>query len=711
LRTSSNVFTRTTKQDKNNDMVTATLDVSCSCVVYLKKYPYFHIMKRLSLLLFLFSFVLVNAQNKTLDSLLSALKKVKSDTNKVCLLIQLGAEYYQVFDYNTAKMYTEKAIKLAQMINYASGIGKSQKNLGDIALNTGDLPLARTYYTDALKTLENIHSHELIGTIYNNIGVTYFYQSQYPEALKNYSLALKLNKAFGNKKQLANTYNNFGAIYQHLGNYPEALKYLFASLKLRGEIGEIYNTGQARVNIGSVYLLLKKYSLALQNYSIALKLVTKLNDKKLVAQSYNGIGTVYSALQKYPQALNNYVISLKIFEEIGDLNNLARAYHNVGSVYDEQDNFTEAFRNYFTGLQICEKNNFPFQISASYSNIGNLLIKQRKFSEASNYLSKGLSIAKGLGQKEDIKYCYLNLARLDSIQGNYKQAYIYRNLYYSYRDSLINEANTEKIIQSQMQFEFDKKETIMKAEQEKKDIITIEEKKRDFYISLGLGILLLFSVLFAALFIRQNKLKAQQQSLKLEQKLLRLQMNPHFIFNSLIAIESFIHTKQPDEAREYLADFAKLMRLILENSREEYVSLQKEIDTLNYYLRLQKLTLEDTFTYSVTLSKDLDTEEIQLPPMLIQPFIENAIKHGVNGIANGHIEIVITKENENLIIEIKDNGKGIFENEKDSSHTSLATTITKERLLNINLRKKQKIDFRIQSLKSKGTQVIFTIPL
>jgi LytS/YehU family sensor histidine kinase len=226
--------------------------------------------------------------------------------------------------------------------------------------------------------------------------------------------------------------------------------------------------------------------------------------------------------------------------------------------------------------------------------------------------------------------------------------------------------------------------------------------------------------IIAYLIVLQSRLKHTQKTMMLEQKLLRTQMNPHFIFNALIAIESFIYKNEPKEAGKYLSGFARLMRLILENSREEFVSLEKEISTLKYYLDLQRLRYDNAFNYDIRVDKDIDINSITIPPMLAQPFIENSIEHGLKDL-NRSGEIVLNfslKENE-LIFEAVDNGIGFersmqLKNE-GNNHKSMATVITLERLKNLNRNKIRKIKWLSEDIKDQlnnvlGSRVVFTIP-
>jgi hypothetical protein len=237
----------------------------------------------------------------------------------------------------------------------------------------------------------------------------------------------------------------------------------------------------------------------------------------------------------------------------------------------------------------------------------------------------------------------------------------------------------------------------------------------------GLILYLLFRLRFRRIQKREReKIELEGKLALTELKALRTQMNPHFIFNSLTSIESFIYEHQPKEAGRYLSDFSRLMRLILENSASEYISLQKEIETLNYYLKLQKLRLNEQLNYKIEVDQRLDTELTHLPPMLTQPFIENAIEHAFRGSKTaGEIHVMFKYANPGLKVEITDNGIGILKAEEqkqlNKKHASMAMKITQERLTVLNKYKKEKMDFVVTDLsvngkEQTGTKITFLLP-
>jgi sensor histidine kinase YesM len=209
---------------------------------------------------------------------------------------------------------------------------------------------------------------------------------------------------------------------------------------------------------------------------------------------------------------------------------------------------------------------------------------------------------------------------------------------------------------------------------------------------------------------RRKQLRFEKQQAELKQKLLRSQMNPHFMFNTLNAINQYIQTNKGLEASDYLAQYAKLMRQILENSAVEFVSLETEIEFLGNYLDMQQLRFEKSFTYTIEVDKSIDSEQFEIPPMIAQPFIENAIEHGVRGMVGGEIRVHFSFINNTLTLTVSDNGKGFQATTQNIHHKSFALDITRERL-NIAGNNTEKL--RIASpdpQTGKGTLVTIDIP-
>ncbi|MEM7085639.1 MAG: two-component regulator propeller domain-containing protein [Bacteroidota bacterium] len=238
-------------------------------------------------------------------------------------------------------------------------------------------------------------------------------------------------------------------------------------------------------------------------------------------------------------------------------------------------------------------------------------------------------------------------------------------------------------------------------------------------IGLGLLIILLVTWRYIRRVKHKNKLKTEQLELQnhllsLEQKALRLQMNPHFIFNVLNGIKA-MGNSDPEKMNHTINSFATMLREILYNSRKENISLAQEIKTLKKYIEVELLMAPKPFTYAITTTSEIDSEEILIPPMLIQPFVENSIRHGIlKSSKDGQLQIEFKTAEDFLYCTISDNGPGVFESQKAQTatdHQSMALTVTQERIESISGENTLIIKEIKEADAIVGTRVAFKIPL
>ncbi len=233
------------------------------------------------------------------------------------------------------------------------------------------------------------------------------------------------------------------------------------------------------------------------------------------------------------------------------------------------------------------------------------------------------------------------------------------------------------------------------------------------------GLLLSVVIVF---FFRQQSLRHKQRILETEQRLNRARMNPHFFFNALASLQHLALRDNDNQAlASNLSKFSHIMRETLESTYKEYVTVEQEIDFLNEYLDVQKIRFPRKFDYEVIAARDLEADELQLPAMIIQPFVENSIEHGFSNIDyTGLVKIEFNKSEKGLRISITDNGKGLQTNVKENlptgqvgnEHISRASQIIKDRIYLLNVKLKTKASFSIDNNPTgKGVQVIINLPL
>src|SRR5690606_8605989 len=310
-------------------------------------------------------------------------------------------------------------------------------------------------------------------------------------------------------------------------------------------------------------------------------------------------------------------------------------------------------------------------------------------------------------------------------QNNVEKALLHYKKYAISKDSLTNYENIRKRVQSEMTFEFEKRESLHKKEQEKKEILLKEQAKRHT-LQLFFGLLTIILIVgIGFLYYNRNQLKKtltlQKDLADYEQKALHLQMNPHFVFNCLGSISSFIVQNGNDSAIKYLTKFSKLMRLTLEYSKEPLIAVDKEIEGLQNYLELEQLRFNKVFNFTITKSECIE-DDMALPPLFIQPFVENSIIHGIiPKKIQGFIIIDFSVNQSHLICTITDDGIGIETSKKlktqsVSVHKSMAMDIIEKRLKMIESSTSKTATLETQELKDchgniLGTKVTLKLPV
>ncbi|MFL9835703.1 histidine kinase [Chryseobacterium terrae] len=350
----------------------------------------------------------------------------------------------------------------------------------------------------------------------------------------------------------------------------------------------------------------------------------------------------------------------------------------------------------------------------NYHNLALAFLDNKEMDSALHYFKKAYEFAKKNKEEIDKPQYFQNLAELYDKTGDYKNASIAKDSLRHQDAKFQEKVQNEKLEELKIQYQTEKKDS---------EIINLNSKNRLNKILLIVGLSLFLSVgLFLYMTYKRKllkekteKLQSENKKLKLEHKALQLQLNPHFIYNSIANLQGLIQQGENQKSVNYLSSFAKLMRNILELNREDFIPLGDEILSISNYMELQQMRFDDLFDYEIQVSENCDTEFVMIPPMLLQPFIENSIEHGFKTVSyKGKIDISFTKSNNKLVIEIKDNGSGIDESKKKNSNKkSLSKTIIQERLdVLFNQKNKESyLEIISGSQDDKGFSVKITIPL
>lgn len=581
-----------------------------------------------------------------------------------------------------------------------------------------DLEKSIQFVADALSESRSVKEN---GEVYEVLGDVYLFWKQYDLAVTNYRISLQSVKA--NEVQL-----KLAKAYTLNKNYQE-------SISTYKEINEDELSNWQKVvlheGLGDTFYHIKEFDNALESFNKGLEIasehlikpkVTDLNSK--IAQTFDAQGKQEAAEGFYENSLNlasqeNEKRALEEKVKVADFKNKKNDFTDEIQLRKEAiEDIKEIEQDSVIGIESAltiQKQNYK---------IGNAYYLQKDFGNAISYLEKSIEEANTKNDlvvekdaKRKLSEVYSSAGEYDKALETYKEyTELVEALYVKKEQEIVRAAKLSRDISNQ-QSRITSLETDRQLSQSKYQLTTERNKRQQLVIYSLIGGLLLVLVMAYVMYkyIKQQRLANNLLALKS----LRSQMNPHFIFNALNSVNSFIASSDERTANKYLSDFSFLMRAVLENSEEDFIPLEKEIELLELYTKLEHFRFQDKFDYQIVVNQDVDVSAYQIPPMLLQPYIENAVWHGLRyKEEKGNLYITISKKNHSeIVITITDDGIGrnrskALKTDNQKKHNSKGMSNIKKRVSILNNMYKDKVDVFIDDFQTegdKGTQVVVTL--
>ena len=555
---------------------------------------------------------------------------------------------------------------------------------------------------EMLQLQEDYLDSAFLADTYNQQGIASSLRGESEKSLEYFQKALLINKARGHMFGVSASYENLAQIYRDIGDYTSAVECLLKSIEIKKE----YNYSR----VFNIYIKLASLQqlLGTEKVDYYIELARQeLNKMDDVTPSdrvvfYNELGNIYKDREMYDSSIVCNRIVVRLSEEINWRAGIAAGLGNLADVFYRKGELDSSIVYHRRSLKLSEELVDCAGISEEYLYLAKLYREIQNNDSVLLMANKSLQMAEECGlilrQGEALKF----LADYYGSKKDFEQANTFLREYYFVKDSISSAAVKNNIAELETKYQTN-------VNEQRIDLLTAEnrinrQRLQLSFLTVGILTILILLVLYA-FFMRRRQSKFKEDNLK--QQLFRSQMNPHFIFNALGSIQNFLYKNQPEIAAGYLARFSYLTRSILNNSSEDSISLAEEIETLESYIELEKMRLNDAFGYELIYDKHLETELISIPPMLIQPFIENAIKHGLKDMEEkGMLTVSFTDKEELLRVNIIDNGIGINQSKSKEKvgHKSMALSIFNKRM-NLLRKSSRKIPTpKIEDLSTTGKQ-------
>jgi tetratricopeptide (TPR) repeat protein len=555
-----------------------------------------------------------------------------------------------------------------------------------------------------------------------------------------------------------------------IGQLPNSVKMYYQNAYLSGLL-----------NQGYFDMLRGNYKKEIETYYEVIKNADTKKNAKVIAYTYFSLSTAFGREKEYDKSLQILNKGLDIALQIQDKNLIGLIYGNIAFIYRKLGNLTKSLDYNLKNLAIMREVNNPNYIASSLYKIGQIYKEKKEYKKAIEYFEQAIVASKKLMDTENLALIHGNLheiykiernevaaqknlllsyeyaqkgKHLDIIQeigpkvykifqkaGNYQKALEAIELTLSAKDSLNKEENKNAILKAEFKYENELKEAKIKDLSQQKQITELESNRKTTLIYSILGGILALAVIAYFSFTRfrakkeneilqtqleeaERRIEIEQKATESELKALKSQMNPHFMFNALNGIQEQFMYGDKVKANEQMGNFTYLTRQILSVSGKKKINLSTEVEILTKYLELEKMRFTEGFNYEINLGESIDEDYHQIPPMLIQPFVENSIKHGLlhkTGDKKLSILFDLDESEDNLICIVEDNGIGReksaeLKSKRVQQHESFSTSATEERLrlLSNNLNNQDLMvyeDLKDQQNQALGTRVTIKIPL
>lgn len=495
-------------------------------------------------------------------------------------------------------------------------------------------------------------AHSFLGVHAQRIG-------RFDESIAQHEQAMAICEVIGDRDCVGRAHTNLCNTYRYKGAHESALQHAFAAMRIKIEQGDSAGLARAHHNLAMIHQEQGDLPDADRELGIALGIKERLGDSLGVQNTLSVMSLVAVDRNEHERAIALLERALAIAESGPAHAGKVDLYTNLGLALEGAARRAEAMAWFRRAMDELQDHPNDAHRSIITGNIGRMLMEDGRLAEAAPWLEESLDLAREVGALVDEKIGLTALLALRKAQGRHREALELSEALMAVNDSLLNERNVESMNELRVRFETERHEAEKRLLQQENELATVRLARQRSTIAGLIGGLLLVAVV-VTLLVRAWRRRTAQRILALEHQALRAQMDPHFLFNALNTIPGLYHAQGAARATDYVGHLGQLLRMILDSSAKRAVSVREEVELLTHFLQVMALRHADRFTYSIDVDPAIDTEGSGLPPMLLQPLVENAVLHGVlKRDGAGEVQVSFRQDAGRLHCVVRDNGPGL----------------------------------------------------
>ncbi len=674
----------------------------------------------------------------------------------------IGNVYLDKRDYKTALEFYLKCFDVRTEINDLKAISSVCADIGYLCRIENNYSQALEYYKKGLEKSESIDDEKEVTAFYIRIAGVFQDMGRYKESIEYYLKALEKEKEIHDNTLLTRIYNGIGNTYIEISSYDEALKYFLKALEIYKSMDNQEGISMIYNNLGIVYSALKENGKALEYYQKSLQMDIETDYKEGQATAYNNLGTAYDEKGDKNKALDYYNKSLSLCKDLKNTEGIATALNNIGLIYLDLGEYDRAYENLQESTNIARESNDIYSLANNYNNLAKLFLHQKDYVKSQNNLNLAIELSKQINTKTWLTESYDLYTQLYSELNNYKKALEYYKLYSEMKDSIFTNESSNRITEMKIKYETDNLET--ENELLKKDnqihILELNRQKniKNYWIAFSILILALSVLSFSQFRLKKKTnslLKSKNDQLRDTNK--KLTISEHNLqelnatkdkffsiiahdlknpFQSLLGFSEVLYNQIDEISKENISEYS---RLIYESSQNLYnllgnllqwsksqlgsiklsptqINLFESVDDVLSLLKIpiqkKNIKIENSIINGTTVFADK-----HVVSTVLRNLISNALKFTDQ---NGEINISSVTSNNKITISVKDNGKGISEENIDKlfridqeystkgteneSGTGLGLILCKELIVQSNG------EIFVESTLGKGSNFQFVLP-
>lgn len=523
---------------------------------------------------------------------------------------------------------------------------------------------ARLTADSSLRLLRKNRNNARSSLIYQDVSRLYMSMSMRDSAFWASDRAISFAKRSQKREVLVQALQNQARNYGYFLDLESAVQKELQAIRLAEELHVDHFKIHSFIEIALYSSYVGNWTEALGYLKRALQLAREFHDDRSIAIIELNFSKVYLHQGQVTLAFYHVRKSQRSFLQEKDLYHGAQCAHSIGNIAAVKGDIALAKTSYEQAISFFDSEKMESELAEVYQDYGQLCIQIGDLAKAKYYLELSVK-SDNIVHSIRLIDRYKLLSMLSMRNGDLRNALKFQNDYIQFLESNSIKRNDSKIAELTSSNLREERERLIEVQQrriekEKKEQEILKlQNDRVLYISLIIIFAIVFSLVILILRMKQVRSRQEQREAELSQTLLRTQMNPHFVFNAMSVIQSYIYENNPEKSSQFLVNFSRLMRLILENSPKEFIPIELELEILDKYLSTQKMRFENRFSYVLNVSEDLLFNKAIVPPMITQPFIENAIEHGqLHTVKGGEIIVEMKEVGGKLEISISDNGVG-----------------------------------------------------